>query len=138
MRRRSPTAAAQLQLTAQAQPPSEAPAPRQAPPRQAPPRQAPPRQAPPRQAPPRQALVRHRHAAIADVSPAGPTRSASTNAPLPLLPLKEVERILGLGRTAVGEMVRSGVIPSVRLGRRRLVRPESLARVLEQLEEGNR
>ena len=43
-----------------------------------------------------------------------------------LLTVDETIRVLRLGRTRVNEMLRSGEIPSLKLGRRRLVRRKDL------------
>lgn len=46
----------------------------------------------------------------------------------------EAGRLLGLGRTKVYELIRDGVLPTVKLGRRRLVRPSTARQVLASLE----
>lgn len=49
----------------------------------------------------------------------------------PVLSVEEAGRILGLGRSASYEAVRKGEIPSLRLGRRRVVPTAALRRLLE-------
>lgn len=48
----------------------------------------------------------------------------------PVLSVEEAGRLLGLGRSAAYEAVRRGEIPSLRLGRRRVVPTASLRRLL--------
>jgi excisionase family DNA binding protein len=40
----------------------------------------------------------------------------------------------GIGRTKLYDLIRDGVLPTVRIGRRRLVRPDTMRRVLADLE----
>ena len=49
-----------------------------------------------------------------------------------LLTVEETIRFLRLGRTRVNEMLRSGEIPSLKIGRRRLVRRRDLERWLDE------
>ena len=51
-----------------------------------------------------------------------------------LLTVNETIGVLRLGRTRVNEMLRSGELPSLKLGRRRLVRRMDLERFLEACE----
>ena len=48
-----------------------------------------------------------------------------------LLTVDETIRVLRLGRTRVNEILRSGELPSYKLGRRRLVRRQDLERFLK-------
>ena len=48
-----------------------------------------------------------------------------------LLTVDEVIRVLRLGRTRVNEMLRSGDLPLLKIGRRRLVRAQDVERFLE-------
>jgi excisionase family DNA binding protein len=48
-----------------------------------------------------------------------------------LLSLPEVCEILGVGRTTVFELVRSGALPSLKIGRRRLVTRMSVENFIE-------
>lgn len=48
-----------------------------------------------------------------------------------LLTVDETIRILRLGRTRVNVMLRSGDLPSIKIGRRRLVRAEDVERFLD-------
>ncbi len=50
-----------------------------------------------------------------------------------LLGCEEVAAELNVGRSLVWALIQSGRLPSVRLGRRRLVRADVLARFVEQL-----
>lgn len=49
-----------------------------------------------------------------------------------LVTVDELIRWLRLGRTRTHELLRSGAIPSYKLGRRRLIRAEDVERWLEQ------
>jgi excisionase family DNA binding protein len=63
-----------------------------------------------------------------------PNRSTPDQEPLLLRP-RDVERLTTLGRTRVGELLRSGAIPSLTCGRLRLVRREDLLKwVASQVE----
>jgi excisionase family DNA binding protein len=45
--------------------------------------------------------------------------------------IREAERVTGLGRTTLKAMVRSGELPSVKVGRKRLIYWQSLKAVLQ-------
>lgn len=51
-----------------------------------------------------------------------------------LLDVKEAAERLSIGRAMAWEMVASGELPTVRIGRRRLVPAEALRRYVESLE----
>jgi excisionase family DNA binding protein len=48
--------------------------------------------------------------------------------------IPETCRRYGIGRSKLYELIRDGVVPTVKLGKRRLVRPETMRRVLASLE----
>jgi excisionase family DNA binding protein len=48
--------------------------------------------------------------------------------------IEEARRLFGIGRTKLYELIRDGVLPTVKLGKRRLVRPATMRRVLASLE----
>lgn len=48
-----------------------------------------------------------------------------------LLTVDETIRVLRLGRTRVNEMLRSGELPSIKIGRRRLVRRHNVEQFLD-------
>lgn len=50
-----------------------------------------------------------------------------------LLSTEEAAQRLGIGRTRMYELLRSGEVPSVKLGRSRRVRPEDLNEYVERL-----
>jgi excisionase family DNA binding protein len=52
-----------------------------------------------------------------------------------LLSIDEARTRLGLGRTLMWELVRRGEVPSVRVGRRRLVATVELERYVERLRD---
>ncbi|WP_205860519.1 helix-turn-helix domain-containing protein [Phycicoccus sp. HDW14] len=54
-----------------------------------------------------------------------------------LYTLTEVAAALSVGRSKVYELVRSGALPSVRIGGSRRVRGEDLATFLDSLERGS-
>jgi excisionase family DNA binding protein len=51
-----------------------------------------------------------------------------------LLSASEAAQALGLGRTLTNELIRSGQLPSVRVGRRRLIRRDALLAFIDSLE----
>lgn len=56
-----------------------------------------------------------------------------------LITTEEAASVLGIGRTRMYELVRSGKVRSVTLGRSRRIRPEDLETYVEQLaEQSNR
>jgi len=61
-------------------------------------------------------------------TPGGLTRPPRKETPL-LLPVPEAARLLGVGATFAWELVHSGQLPSVRLGRRVLVPRAALEQV---------
>ena len=66
---------------------------------------------------------------------ASPSSAPATPAPvLEALSIDETCRVSGIGRTKVYELIRDGILPTVKLGKRRLVRPGTLRRVLASLE----
>ena len=57
-----------------------------------------------------------------------------TTAPTKLLmSAEEAARALGIGRTRMFELIRSGEVPSIKLGRSRRIRPEDLEQYVERL-----
>ncbi|HIP78026.1 MAG TPA: DNA-binding protein [Kiloniellaceae bacterium] len=52
------------------------------------------------------------------------------------LSVREAAALAGVGRTILYEAVGSGALPSLKVGRRRLIRTESLEAWLESLESG--
>lgn len=52
------------------------------------------------------------------------------------LSTREVADLLGMSYAGVRNLIRSGVIPSLKLGNRRLVRTDALAELLAQREGG--
>jgi excisionase family DNA binding protein len=56
----------------------------------------------------------------------GVRMEARTEQPERLLSVDEVIEILGVGRTSVNGYLWSGELPSYKIGRRRMVRPEDL------------
>lgn len=52
-----------------------------------------------------------------------------------LLSVEEAAEVLGVGRTAMYALLRTGAVRSVTLGRSRRVRPEDLEAYVEQLAE---
>jgi excisionase family DNA binding protein len=50
--------------------------------------------------------------------------------------IKEAAQIVGLGRTRLYELLKSGEIPSIRLGRRRLIKIEALREFVGRLDNG--
>ena len=54
-----------------------------------------------------------------------------------LLTVEDVQNVIQLGRTKVYEMIRTGELPVIRIGRSVRVRREALERWLNELEEQN-
>lgn len=59
--------------------------------------------------------------------PAGPEPEA--------VDVRAASRMLGISRTKLYELLNDGTVPSFKIGRRRLVRPDTLRQVLASLEE---
>ena len=55
------------------------------------------------------------------------------NSDTTLLTVKELEQLLKLGHTKVHELLASGEIPSLKIGKSRRIRKTDLARFLESL-----
>ena len=53
-----------------------------------------------------------------------------------LLSVKETEEALNLGHTKVCELIADGDIESIKIGRRRLIRPEAIDRFIERMAAG--
>lgn len=72
----------------------------------------------------------------------GPTgrieRSHSRHNAEPLLSVPEAAARLGIGKRSVWRMLDTGELPSIRLGRRRLIDPRDLASLIERRREGGR
>lgn len=52
-----------------------------------------------------------------------------------LLTVEDVQNVTRLGRTKVYEMIRTGQLPVIRIGRSVRIRRETLKRLLDELEE---
>ena len=63
-----------------------------------------------------------------------PERGAGSAVELEAVSIREASRLSGIGRTKLYDLIRDGVLPTVRIGRRRLVRPDTMRRVLAGLE----
>lgn len=50
-----------------------------------------------------------------------------------LLSVKETEEALNLGHTKVCELIAAGDIESIKIGRRRLIKPEAIDRFIERM-----
>jgi excisionase family DNA binding protein len=50
------------------------------------------------------------------------------------LSIEEACRVFGIGRTKLYELIRGHVLPTIKVGKRRLVRPDTLRRVVASLE----
>lgn len=53
-----------------------------------------------------------------------------------LLSVKDIEAALNLGHTKVCELIADGDIESIKIGRRRLIRPEAIDRFIERMVAG--
>jgi excisionase family DNA binding protein len=53
-----------------------------------------------------------------------------------LVRVEEAARLLGIGRTTVYDLLRSGRLRSIKIGRRRLVPVEAVAEVIAAFEKG--
>ena len=53
-----------------------------------------------------------------------------------LLSVKDTEEALNLGHTKVCELIADGDIESIKIGRRRLIRPEAIDRFIERMAAG--
>lgn len=52
-----------------------------------------------------------------------------------LISTEEAARTLGIGRTRMYELLRTGEVPSIKLGRSRRIRPEDLEEYVQHLTE---
>ena len=53
-----------------------------------------------------------------------------------LLSVKDIEEALNLGHTKVCELIANGDIESIKIGRRRLIKPEAIDRFIERMASG--
>jgi excisionase family DNA binding protein len=60
---------------------------------------------------------------------------AEASAPEPeAVSIDETCRLTGLGRSKVYQLIASGTLPSLKIGKRRLVRPSAIRRLIADLE----
>jgi excisionase family DNA binding protein len=64
------------------------------------------------------------------------TSVPATTSPDRLWSISELKRFTSLSETGIRRLVRQGVLPTVRIGRRILFRPSSIARFIKQRETG--